>query len=95
MFTVGKDNTQKHFTLPYLIIVSSLILMLIIWTIIMVPESFNKMDISQINSVDVMHAFAEGLFRDYVLAFELLSFLLTIVIVGFTVYKKRRVKRWK
>lgn len=95
MFTVGKDKTSGHFTLPYLTIVAALILTLTVFTIIMIPNSFNISEIQQINSVDVMSAFANGIYKNYVWAFELLSLLLTIVIAGFTLYKKRRVIKWK
>ena len=51
-----------------------------------IPDSFHIMDIIQFNSYDVLSEFARGIFIDYVWAFELFSLLLTIVIVGFTLY---------
>ena len=62
---------------------------IIIFSIAKIPDTFNLVELSQINSYDVMSSFAKGIFINYVWAFELLSVLLTIVIAGLTMFRKK------
>ena len=52
-------------------------------------ETFNFMQNIQINSYGVLKTFAKSIFINYVWAFELVSLLLTIVIAGISLFKKK------
>ncbi len=94
MFTTGNEKQKQGFTLPYVTILSGAIFILafvyiIMISLVMIPNSFHFMNLQQFNSYDVISEFARGIFIDYVWAFELLSLLLTIIIAGFTVFRRR------
>ena len=94
MFTTWKKVETKNSLLPMLSVICSVIFILLLADIIVVsnfdiPDTFHLMELQQTNSYDVLSSFARGLYMDYVWAFELLSLLLTIVIAGFTMFKKR------
>lgn len=52
-------------------------------------SSFNIMSFDGINSYNTLNAFAEGLFVNYVWAFELISIILTIIIIGITLFNNK------
>ena len=58
-------------------------------SLVILPDTFNFVEVQQINAYDNMLAFAKGLFVNYVWAFELVSLLLTIVIAGLSMFRKR------
>lgn len=61
---------------------------LVITSTVIVPNSFkinNSYLISTFNNLDI---FAKGIFSKYVLAFELLSIILTIIVIGLTIFKR-------
>lgn len=96
MFTTGKQQaSDKGFTLKYLTVLSGGIFVLafvylVMISLVMLPETFRIMPLPQLNSFDVISAFAKGIFINYVWAFELVSILLTIVIAGISVFRGRR-----
>lgn len=97
MFTSKSNEYSKKFTLPYLAIVSSILIGLgiiyaIIISISMLPETFNLTCISQTNHFEVLSAFAKGIFINYIWAFELISLLLTIIIAGISIFVKEGAK---
>ena len=94
MFTTWKKVETKNFLLPMLIVVSSVLFVLLFADIIVVsnidiPDTFHYVEIQQTNAYDILSSFARGIYINYVWAFELLSLLLTIVIAGFTMFRKR------
>jgi NADH:ubiquinone oxidoreductase subunit 6 (subunit J) len=54
------------------------------------PNTFHIVEFSQITSSDVISAFVKGIFINYVLAFELLSLLFVIIIVGISLLRRNR-----
>lgn len=95
MFTTEKFEDRKNFLLPYVILISSIIFLLffvdtIILSNLNLPDFFRFRELEQVNSFDVLSAFARGIYIDYVWAFELLSILLTIVIAGFSLFKYKK-----
>ena len=95
MFTTGKKEPQKESVIPVITLIASGILLLGFIYVMMIsfailPDSLHIVELSQINQFDVISAFAKGIFINYVWAFELISLLLTIVIAGFTLFKKGR-----
>ena len=94
MFTTGKEALGKESILrTVLFIAAALFVMAFVYVIMislaMIPDSFHIMELQQFNSYDVISEFARGIFIDYVWAFELLSLLLTIIIAGFTLYRRK------
>lgn len=94
MFTRGKNATDKGFTLPYLTILFGGIFVLafvylMMMSLAIMPDTFHIMDVEQISAMDNISAFSKGIFVNYVWAFELVSLLLTIVIAGLSLFKKR------
>lgn len=52
------------------------------------PVGFNVVEFSSLNHAQVMNSFSHGIFVDYVWAFELVSIILTIIVVGLTLFNK-------
>ena len=65
-------------TLIYIFLISFLI----------VPEGFNFSDSLIINPKTSINLFRNGIFKDYVFAFEVISLILTIIVAGLTMFKK-------
>ena len=94
MFTTCKKIETKRLLLPVLAVLCAMFFVflfadIIIFSNLDIPDTFHLMEIQQTNAYDVLSSFARGIYMDYVWAFELLSLLLTIVIAGFTMFKKR------
>ena len=92
------ESDTKKFILPYITIMSAGIFVLafvylIMMSLVMMPDTFNLMDTAHITAFDNISAFANGIFVDYVWAFELVSLLLLIVIAGISMLERRRGKR--
>ena len=62
---------------------------LVMISLVMLPDTFNFTGMPEISAYDNILAFAKGIFINYVWAFELVSLLLTIVIAGFSMFRKR------
>ena len=95
MFTTGKKENAKESVIPTITWIFSGILLLGFIYVIMIsfailPDSLHIVEIPQRNSYDVLSAFAKGIFINYVWSFEIISLLLTVVIAGFTLFKKGR-----
>ena len=95
MFTSEKKIIKKAANLPLVLLFSSLLFVMAFIYIIMIslaimPDSFHIMELQQFNSYDVISDLSKGIFNNYVFAFELISLLLTIIIVGFTLFNKKR-----
>lgn len=94
MFTSGGKAHGDSFALKYTTVLAGAIFCLgfvyvIMMSISMIPDTFNVVKESASNSYDVISSFAKGIFVNYVWAFELVSLLLTVIIAGFTLFKKR------
>jgi NADH:ubiquinone oxidoreductase subunit 6 (subunit J) len=92
----GGKCSKCEFTLKYATILASLIFCLgfvyvIMMSVSMLPETFNIVGLVKSNSYEVISSFAKGIFINYVWAFELVSLLLTVVIAGLTMYRKKGV----
>ena len=94
MFTGDKKEGKKSSTLSIVTGIASGVFLLafvylVMISLVMLPDTFNIADVQQISVFDVISGFAEGIFINYVWAFELVSLLLTIVVVGFSLFRKR------
>ena len=98
----GKTNKEepasKKFALPYVTLMCAAIFVLafvylIMMSLVMMPDTFHLMDMTQTTSYDNIFAFAKGIFVDYVWAFELVSLLLLIVIAGISMLERRGGKK--
>ena len=94
MFTTGIQYKKKNFALPYLTVLCGIIFTMAAVYIIMIslsilPDTFNLTEIPQVNSYDILSSFAKGVFINYVWSFELVSLLLTVIIAGLTMFKKK------
>lgn len=98
----GKANKEepvsKKFALPYVTLMCAAIFVLafvylIMMSLVMMPDTFHLMDMTQTTSYDNIFAFAKGIFVDYVWAFELVSLLLLIVIAGISMLERRGGKK--
>ena len=94
MFTNFRDECKNSKTITkYLTITMSILFILAIcWIIptsnVIVHNSFNLLENVGINNFENISQFANGIFINYVFAFEILSIILTIIAVGFTLFKK-------
>lgn len=97
MFTGVNRGEKKSFSIPYLTLLFSGIFVLafiylLMMSLVIMPDTFHVMELTQTSAFDTIKAFASGIFVNYVWAFELISLLLTIVIVGIGVIGG---KAWK
>lgn len=61
-------------------------------SMVMSSVGFNQVESIGNTSIQVMNAFARGLFVKYVWAFELVSVILTMIVVGLTFFNKKEEK---
>lgn len=90
-----KSQSERKFVLPYITLMCAAIFVLgfiylIMISLVMMPDTFNIMEMVQTTAFDNIFAFAKGIFINYVWAFELVSLLLTIVIAGISMIARRR-----
>ena len=90
------DGEKQSFALRYTVLMCLAIFVLFSVYVTMIslalmPDTFNRVELLQVNSYDVISSFAKGIFIEYVWGFELLSLLLTIVIAGLTLFNRRMV----
>ena len=97
MFTDSNSSVkQKRPDLfKYLIILFGGIFMLAVVYLIMTsnvitPDSFTFAESTNINSRMALFSFGQGLYINYVWAFELVSIILTIVVAGLTIFNKNK-----
>ncbi len=89
-----KEKRAEKFTIPYITLMCAGIFVLafvylVMMSVAMVPDTFCIKELAQVNAFDNISVFAKGIFVNYVWAFELVSLLLTIVIAGLSLFKKR------
>ena len=94
MFISEKTENKKLEKIGLTTLIFSMIFVFIfadilIFSISKFPQTFSFTELAQVNPYDVLSSFAGGIFIDYVWAFELLSLLLTIVIAGLTIFRKK------
>lgn len=97
MFTnLKKDESviNKDSNLKYVMFLTSGIFILALVYLVMTslavsPDGFNLSENIGNSQVQVMSAFSQGIFVQYVWAFELISLILTIVVVGMTMNNKK------
>lgn len=94
MFADKNCNTGNKFTLPFVaIFFGTFFLLAFVWIIIisnvMLQDSFHITELHYYNFNEVLYAFAKGIFQNYIYGFEILSILLTIVIAGLAIFKRR------
>ena len=97
MFSQEDCKNKKNSILSLILLISAVIFTLFFTDIVILslkklPQTFNVVHFVGSNSYDVISAFAKGIFINYVWAFELISLLLTIIVAGFTLFKKGRSK---
>lgn len=96
MFTNLKKEYKteaKNSNLKYLMILTSGIFILALLYLVMTSKvvsnfGFNFSDNIKNTSVQVLSAFSQGIFVNYIYAFELIALILTIVVVGITLLNK-------
>ena len=97
MFTNLKDNKKneekktklQYFMFLFIGIFILAIIYLIMTSLIVIPQGFNIVEQSQINTMNSISVFGKRIFSDYVFAFEVISIILTIIVVGLTMFKNR------
>ena len=95
MFTNTKNKRSENteINMRYLVFLTSGIFILgliylILTSLAVIPSGFNISEAVNINSLQAISAIATSIFVKYVWAFELVSVILTIVVVGLTIIKK-------
>ena len=94
MFTNNKKENIKSSFMPFLTFLFAGIFVLALVYLIMIslatkPDTFMYVDKVSLSYYDVISAFARGIFVNYVWAFELVSLLLTIVVAGIAIFKRK------
>lgn len=97
MFTNLKDNKEdSKLSSKYkfaMFLTSGLFLLSVIYLVLtsyaLSPDGFNISDTIGVNPLNSISAFGEGIFVKYVWAFELVSVILTIIVVGLSIFKRR------
>ena len=84
-----KKISKLNFVLYFICAIFIMSLFYLVMTSLAVrPEGFNITDLADVNPHSVIQAFANGIFVNYVLAFELVSIILTIIVAGLVMFKK-------
>lgn len=65
---------------------------LIMTSNVIMPNSFNLAENMNINSRSTLFSFGQGLYLNYVFAFELVSIILTIVVAGLTIFNNKEME---
>ena len=91
--TKGKMQEESSGRLKYVLILTAGIFILamvylILTSLAIVPMGFNFAEEITLNSLQVFSAFSNGIYVRYVWAFELVSLILTIVVVGLTLFRR-------
>ena len=95
MFTNLKkeDKEDKPKNLNYLIILTAGLFILTLFYLVLtslavMPIGFNILDERSTFAMQTISAFGEGIFVKYVFAFEVISLILTLVVVGLTMFRR-------
>ena len=95
MFTDTKNKEKSpESSLKYIMLLCGGIFILALiylgmTSLVVIPQGFNIAESHAANPLGVMYAFSNGIFIKYVWAFELVSIVLTIIVAGLTLFKKR------
>lgn len=95
MFTDTKNNKKSsESSLKYMMLLCCGIFILTLiylgmTSLVVIPQGFNIAESHAGNPLGAMNAFSNGIFVKYVWAFELVSIILTIIVAGLTMFKKR------
>ncbi len=90
-----KDDikTQKHSLKYIMLLISGIFILamiyLIMTSLLVVPQGFEITEINNVSAKGVINVFANGIFVRYVWAFELVSLILTIIVAGLTMFKRK------
>lgn len=98
MFTDLKQNvkldTKKSSLKYWMILFGGIFILAFIYLVmtsfIINPIGFEISETIENNSLQVLNAFAHGIFVKYVWAFELVSLILTITVVGLTLFNNQK-----
>ena len=82
-----KTTSNKNSFYKILLLIFSIIFVFSLLFVIS-PYTFDYNFSNSVNSYDLISIFGEKLFKKYVLAFEFVSILLTMIIVGLILIKK-------
>ncbi len=88
--SVGKISGIKFFAILFGGVFVLAVFYLILTSLLVSPMGFDVTEVVGNSSVQVLNAFGHGIFIKYVWAFELVSLILTITVVGLTLLDKRR-----
>lgn len=77
-----KDSKSKYIIFLTSGIFIMALIYLVLTSFVITPNGFNIVESLPINSHGVISAISEGLFSRYVLAFEIVSLILTIIVAG-------------
>lgn len=96
MFTNLKNNRDRVKTSSALkfavVLTSALFILAVVYLFLtsfaIMPLGFNISEHVGVNPISSISAFGVGIFNNYVWAFELVSLILTIIIVGLSLFKK-------
>ena len=95
MFTNLKkeDKEDKPKNLNYLLVLTAglfilTLFYLVLTSIAVMPIGFNILDERSTFAMQTISAFGEGIFVKYVFAFEVISLILTLVVVGLTMFRR-------
>jgi NADH:ubiquinone oxidoreductase subunit 6 (subunit J) len=92
----SKEENKKHSILKFMTIITSGILLLAIIymfliSFVVTPIGFNTVSELNTNPQDVISIFGKSLFFKYIYAFEGISLILTIIIVGIAILNKEKI----
>ena len=85
----GSVQEEKNFGIKFFAVLFGGVFVLVMTSLIVSPLGFNATEVVGNSSVQVLNAFGHGIFVKYVWAFELVSLILTIIVVGLTLLDKR------
>ncbi len=95
MFTNLKkeDKEDKPKNLNYLLVLTAGLFILTLFYLVLtslavMPIGFNILDERNTFAMQTISAFGEGIFVKYVFAFEVISLILTLVVVGLTMFRR-------
>lgn len=95
MFTNLKkeDKEDRPKNLNYLLVLTAGLFILTLFYLVLtslavMPIGFNILDERNTFAMQTISAFGEGIFVKYVFAFEVISLILTLVVVGLTMFRR-------
>ena len=86
---IVKNSNSKHWEILLGCIFISVLVYLVMTSLITNPQGFDIEVLSNNTSMQVMQTFGHGIFVKYVWGFELVSIILTIIVVGLTLFSKK------